>query len=83
MKALDENRYLVYGSDIFFVDVVDFFLFYLSFWCCFFLHFKKITNNKKIGAAPKIGADGDDQHVYFFTWPNAINCYFLILLMVA
>ena len=31
---------------------------------------KKITNNKKIGAAPKIGEGGDDQHVYFFTWPN-------------
>ena len=29
----------------------------------------KITNNKKIGEAPKIGEGGDDQHVIYFTWP--------------
>ena len=40
MKALDENRYLVYGSDIFFVDVVDFFFFIYLFGVVFFI-FKK------------------------------------------
>ena len=34
----------------------------------FFIYFF-ITNNKRIGAAAKIEAGGDEQHVIYFTWP--------------
>ena len=30
----------------------------------------KIKNNKKIDAAPKNDAGGDEKHIYFFTLPN-------------
>ena len=35
--------------------------------------FLKITNNKNIGAASKIGAGGDEKHVIFVTWPNCLQ----------
>ena len=43
---------------------------FLVIFLVYFLVFLKITNNKKIGAAFKIDAGGDDQLVIFFTWPN-------------
>ena len=50
-----------------------------------FREFSKIINNKKIGAAPKIGEGGDVKHVFFFIWPNAAlnvkNCVSNICIM--
>ena len=44
---------------------------FMDFFGVFFTAFSKIKNNKKIQAASKKEAGGDEKHVCFFTSPNS------------